>query len=90
MKRAKNIGIYLIIFGLVLGMVWFYNSDAPEEEKEIKTSELVKELKDENVKNLNITDTKLTAKLKNGDTVYAYINSTVDLQFLYEKYITGH
>ena len=87
MKRAKNIGIYLIIFGLVLGMVWFYNSDTPEEEKEIKTSELVKELKDENVKNLNITETKLTAKLKDGETVYAYINSTVDLQFLYEKYI---
>ncbi len=87
MKRAKNIGIYIIIFGLVLGMVWFYNSDAPEEEKEIKTSELVKELKDENVKNLNITETKLTAKLRSGETVYAYINSTVDLQFLYDKYI---
>ena len=37
-KVTKNIGIYVIIFGLVLAMVWFYNSDAPKEEKEIKTS----------------------------------------------------
>ena len=40
-KVTKNIGIYVIIFGLVLAMVWFYNSDAPKEEKEIKTSTMI-------------------------------------------------
>ena len=35
-KVTKSIGIYIIIFGLVLAMVWFYNSDAPEEQKRDK------------------------------------------------------
>ncbi len=30
MKKAKNIGIYVVIFGLVLAMVWFYNSGTDE------------------------------------------------------------
>ena len=49
MKKAKNIGIYVVIFGLVLAMVWFYNSDAPEEQKEVKTSTMVKHLKENEV-----------------------------------------
>ena len=42
MKRlSKNIGIYLIIFGLVLAMAWFYQSGGDgEEEKEISFSRM--------------------------------------------------
>ena len=87
MKKAKNIGIYVIIFALVLGMVWFYNSDSGEAEKEIKTSNLVSHLKQHEVESINVTETKLTAKLKNDEVVYAYVNSAVDLSYIYEMYI---
>ena len=78
-KVTKNIGIYVIIFGLVLAMVWFYNSDAPKEEKEIKTSTMIHYLQDKKVESINVTETKMTAELTNGKTVYAYVNSAVDL-----------
>ena len=87
MKKAKNIGIYVIIFALVLGMVWFYNSDSGEAEKEIKTSTLVSYLKQHEVESINVTETKLTAKLKSDEVVYAYVNSAVDLSYIYEMYI---
>ncbi len=87
MKKTRNIVIYLVIFGLVFAMVWFYNSDAPEEQQEVKTSTMVKHLKDDEVESINVTDTKLTAKLETGDTVYAYVNSVVDLSYIYDMYI---
>ena len=87
MKRAKNIGIYAVIFGLVLAMVWFYNSGTKEDQKEVKTSTMIKYLKEDEVENINVTETKLTAKLKSGDKVYAYVNSAVDLSYIYDSYI---
>ena len=86
-KVTKNIGIYVIIFGLVLAMVWFYNSDAPKEEKEIKTSTMIHYLQDKKVESINLTETKMTAELNNGKTVYAYVNSAVDLSYIYDSYI---
>ena len=47
LKRAKNIGIYAVIFGLVLAMVWFYNSGTKEDQKEVKTSTMIKYLKED-------------------------------------------
>lgn len=77
----------MIIFGLVLAMVWFYNSDAPKEEKEIKTSTMIHYLQDKKVESINVTETKMTAELNNGKTVYAYVNSAVDLSYIYDSYI---
>jgi len=85
--KAKNIWIYVIIFGLIFAMAWFYSSDAPEEQKEIKTSTMVKHLKQDQVEEINVTETKLTAKLDSGETVYAYVNSMVDMSYIYDKYI---
>ncbi len=85
--KAKNIWIYVIIFGLVFAMAWFYSADTPEEQSEIKTSAMVKHLKQDEVKEINVTETKLTAELKSGETVYAYVNSVVDLNYIYDQYI---
>ena len=85
--KAKNIWIYVIIFGLVFAMAWFYSSDAPEEQKEIKTSTMVKHLKQDEVEEINVTETKLTAELSSGETVYAYVNSVVDMTYIYDAYI---
>ena len=86
-KVTKNIGIYIVIFGLVLAMVWFYNSDAPKEEQEVKTSTMIQYLKEDKVESINVTDTKLTAGLNDGKTVYSYVNSVVDLTYIYDSYI---
>jgi len=87
LKRAKNIGIYVIIFGLVLGMVWFFNNDAEDGAKEVKTSTLISYLKQEEVSSINVTETKLTAKLKDKQIIYAYVNSAVDMSYIYDMYI---
>ena len=87
MKKAKNIGIYVVIFGLVLAMVWFYNSGTDEEQEEIRISKMIEYLQENEVRTINVTETKLTAELKSGETVYAYVNSSVDLSFIYEQYI---
>ncbi|MEE0745600.1 MAG: ATP-dependent zinc metalloprotease FtsH, partial [Anaerovoracaceae bacterium] len=81
------IGIYVVIFGLVLAMVWFYNSGTDEEQEEIRTSKMIEYLQENEVRTINVTETKLTAELKSGETVYAYVNSSVDLSFIYEQYI---
>jgi len=86
-RLGKNITIYLLIFAIVLGFFWFFNTDSDQGMKQIKTSTMISHLKANEVESINVTETKLTAKLKEGDTVYAYVNSAVDLNFIYEQYI---
>ena len=87
-KLSKNLSIYIVIFVLVAGMAWFFTSSKPADESEqINTSKMVEYLQKEDVKSINISETKITATLKNGDVVYAYVNSVVDYQFIYDEYI---
>ena len=69
-------------------MAWFYRG-VPQDQviKEVPFSTFVKHLADERVKELNITDTKLTGKLKSGEVVFSYASSFVDIQLLNEKYV---
>lgn len=85
--KLKNIWIYVIIFGLIFAMAYFYSSTSPEEQNEIKTSTMVKHLKENEVEEINVTETKLTAELKSGKTVYAFVNSAVDMNYIYDMYI---
>ena len=87
-RLAKNIGVYLLIFAIVIFMAWFYRG-VPQDQviKEVPFSTFVKHLADERVKELNITDTKLTGKLKSGEVVFSYASSFVDIQLLNEKYV---
>lgn len=83
----KNLFIYVLIFALVLGFFWFFSGDKDAGMKQIKTSTMVNHLKDNEVESINVTETKLTAQLEDGSTVYCYVNSAVDMSFLYEEYI---
>ena len=76
-----------MIFAVALGLFWFLNSGEDTTTKQIKTSTMISHLKSNEVESINVTETKLTAKLQNGDVVYAYVNSAVDLNFIYDKYI---
>ena len=69
-------------------MAWFFTNSTPREDtQKINTTQMVEYLQDKKVKAINISDTKMTATLKNGDEVFAYVNSTVDYEFIYEGYI---
>lgn len=89
MKRlSKNIGIYLIIFGLVLAMAWFYSSGSDKDaEKEVTFSTMAEYAADSQISEINITETKISATLKDDSQVYAYAASALDLQWFNEKYV---
>lgn len=87
-KLAKNMGIYVAIFAVVLLMAWAYQG-IPQE-KEVKTlefSSFVTQLQNENVKEVNVTDRTVKAKLKNGDQVITYAPSIMDIGMIDEMYI---
>lgn len=90
MKRlSKNIGIYLVIFALVLAMAWFYSSGSEKEAaKEVNFSTMVEYAQAQKIEKVNIdtAETILTATLKDDSVVYANFNG-YDLQWFNEKYI---
>lgn len=85
----KNLGIYIVIFGLVLATAWFYRGTPEQEVKEVDYSYLVTQLKYEKVDEILINDRTITATLKNKDNakIIAYAPSILDLDILNEKYI---
>ncbi|MBQ6496370.1 MAG: ATP-dependent zinc metalloprotease FtsH [Firmicutes bacterium] len=88
MKRlSKNITIYLLIFALVLGFFYFFSGDKEPDMKQIKTSTMITHLKQNDVESITVAETKLTAELKSGEKVYSYVNSAVDLNYIYDMYI---
>jgi len=87
-KLAKNMGIYVAIFAIVLVMAWAYQG-VPQE-KEVKTvdfSNFVTQLQKENVKEVNITNNTVRATLKNGDKIISYAPSIMDISMIDESYI---
>ena len=86
-KFGKNITIYLIIFVIALGCFWFFSGEEDAGMKQIKTSTMVSHLKQNEVESINVTETKLSAQLTSGETVYSFVNSVVDMTFIYEEYI---
>lgn len=85
----KNLGIYVVIFGLVLATAWFYRGTPEPEVKEVDYSYLVTQLKDGKVNEILINDRTITATLKNKDhdKIIAYAPSILDLDKLNGEYI---
>ncbi|MDD7035000.1 MAG: ATP-dependent zinc metalloprotease FtsH [Firmicutes bacterium] len=86
-KFSKNLTVYLVIITVALLVFWFMSGEKEPAMKEIKTSTMITHLKDRDVESINVTETKLTAKLTSGETVYAYVNSIVDMEYIYGEYI---
>lgn len=90
MKRfAKNIAVYVILFFVVLGAATAYKGMDKDkvEVKEVPLSEFVQYLQDEEIIEINVTDTKLTGKLSEKKVVYTYVNSVVELSIINEQYL---
>jgi len=83
----KNLGIYIVIFGLVLAMAWFYQGTPEQEVKVVDFSNFSTQLKNEKIESLSINDRTLTGTLKNGDKIVSYAPSVLEINMLDEKYI---
>ncbi len=93
-KFLRNIGVYLIIFALVLTMAWLYRGGAPEEEvTEIKFSQLVTYLSEEKVESINVGEVTssnvkpLDGELKDGTKFTCYVPSMTQMSILDQTYI---
>ena len=85
---SKNIGIYLIIFGLVLAMAWFYNKTPQEQVKDVNFSQFVSKVKAEQVKEYQVDENTmtLTATLKDGTKIKTVASSVLEINWLNETY----
>ncbi len=86
-RVVKNLGIYIVIFGLVLAMAWFYQGTPEQEVKEVDFSYLTTKLIKNQIEELAINERTLTATLKNDDKIIAYAPSILEIDRLNEKYI---
>ncbi len=86
-RLAKNIGIYLLIFAIVLGIAYFYQGTPTEEVSQVSFSDVMSYLKDEQIDKLNLTDKTLTAELKNGKVIVSYVPSAVDWSTISQEYV---
>jgi cell division protease FtsH len=88
-RFAKNISIYIVLFIAVLAVAFFYRGMDKDkaEVKEVSLSKFVQYLEDEKIKEINVTDTKLTGKLSEDEIVYAYANSVVEISMIDEMYL---
>ena len=80
----------MIIFAIVLVVATAYrgmNDSQSVQVREVPLSTFVKYLQDESISEINVTDTRLTGKLSDTQTVYAYANSVVELSIISEQYI---
>lgn len=87
-RTAKNVGIYLLIFIMVVALAWMYREVPKVEVKQVEFSQMVKELAAEKVKELKIEDTHLTGTLKDGSVISAYAPTAYQLMLVSEQYIS--
>ena len=86
-KFAKNLSIYLVIFALVLAAAFAYKGGGNAEYKQVKFSTLVSYLEKEQVSEIKIEDSKITAKLGTDKYVYTYAANITDIDWLTSDYI---
>lgn len=87
-KLGKNIGIYVIIFGVVIVMAFLYGGGGDKSApKEIAFSKMTQYAAKQEITEINIEDTKITATLKDDKEVYAYVANIVDVQYFNQTYV---
>ncbi|PKM85438.1 MAG: hypothetical protein CVU86_02190 [Firmicutes bacterium HGW-Firmicutes-11] len=86
-RIVKNLGIYLVIFALVLGFAWFYQGDQQQPVEPVEFSEFVSQLQSRQIKELTIVDTSFIGTLRNGDKISTYAPSSIEMMLLSERYV---
>ena len=86
-KFAKNISIYLVIFALVLAAAFFYKDGGGGEYKQVHFSTLVEHLEKQQVSEIEIEESKITAKIGKDKYIYTFASSLSDIDWLGDTYI---
>ena len=87
-KVGKNIGIYVAIFGIVIAMAFLYDGGSEKAKPtEIAFSKMAQYATEQQIEEINITDTEISAVLDSGKEVFAYASNIVDLQYFSETYV---
>ncbi|MEG1584045.1 MAG: AAA family ATPase, partial [Anaerovorax sp.] len=86
-KLAKNLGVYIAIFLVVLSLAWIFQGTAKTEIKEVDFGKLVTYLQEEKVEAIKIVGTQVNGTLKSGEDIVSYAPSIVDISIIDEKYV---
>lgn len=88
-KLSRNIGIYVLIFAVVLIMALVFSNSSKETVKSVSLTRLTSELKDQNISRLNVDNNKMTmtATLKDSGEKIKATYTASDYMQLDEKYI---
>ena len=91
-NTARGIGIYLLIFAVVLAIAWFYQGatlGTQQTVKNIEFSEFVSKLADEKVKSVEITESsrRYEGELSDGTFFLTYAPTTYDMETVSQTYI---
>ena len=91
-KFAKNIGVYILIFALILGFAYFLNFDGKDEVRNIPLSKMIEYLEAETngtdkINEINIVGTEITATLADGSKVFTTFDSSAEISYLVENYV---
>ena len=93
-KFVKNIGIYIIIFVMVVSMAWLYQGKSNQQEiKQISAADFQRALQEEKVRELTLTESTksnvrtMSGKLSDGTLFTCYIPSIVEMGYYEDKYI---
>ncbi|MDO4553247.1 MAG: ATP-dependent zinc metalloprotease FtsH [Bacillota bacterium] len=86
-RVVKSIGIYLIIFILVLGMAWLYQGSRTQTVTPVEFSEFVSYLQAGDITELTIVDTTMEGTLEDGRVISAWAPSYIELELISERYV---
>jgi cell division protease FtsH len=87
-KTAKNFGIYIAIFAVVLAVAWFYVGNTNEKPPtEVVLSELVDRLDREQVSAIKVVGQNITGKFTSGEEFICYSPSLYEISILEADYI---
>lgn len=84
-KSARNIGVYFLVFALVIGASYLFRNIADSARySEVKFSTFAAHLEKGQYEEVNITDRQLTGVLKTGEMETAYAPSALEINWLEE------
>jgi len=87
-KTIKGLGIYFLIFLVIMTVAFFYYDQPKEDEpKEITLSQFITDIEKGDVKKVEMNDTVFEAELRGGDKVKAYTSTYADANTIFEQYL---
>ena len=91
-NTARGVGVYFIIFAVVLAIAWFYQGATIGTQptvQNIEFSEFVSKLATEQVKSVEITESsrRYEGELRNGTFFLTYAPTTYDIETVSQNYI---